>query len=154
MQARGQHRQLEQRAKEWPHLFCLAFWSLTCRPLRSFQAAAFLVLCLSSFFRDLNRHTVMHKSSPCIAMAAEDSAESKKWSWNAQQRAPSVAGDHVFCDASRVSSFPTTDLPHGSMLTLRGAWGRPGCAPPWRAPEQHPTHPAPLPAALHRSLRL
>ena len=39
------------------------------------------------------------------------------------------------------------------MLTLRGAWGRPGCAPPWRAPEQHPMHPAPLPAALHRSLQ-
>ena len=86
-------------------------------------------------------------------MAAEASVEGKKWSWNAQQLAPLVAGDHVFCDALRVSLFSTTDPPHGRMLTLRGAWGRPVCAPPWRAPEQHPTHPAPLPAALHRNLQ-
>lgn len=39
------------------HFFCLIFWSLTCSPLRSFQAAVFLPLSFSSFFSDLHTRT-------------------------------------------------------------------------------------------------
>ncbi len=40
-----------------PYFFCFIFWSLTCSPLRSFQAAVFLLRSFSSFFSDLHPRT-------------------------------------------------------------------------------------------------